>query len=342
MRKINLITSFMIMTLVVGRLTHQPIFSNLKQKAEDVLAFNHCNAKIIWSDVVMSYSCLIHSIYPKIGFERSLELVRPKIDSIDKVYDISKTQFDFQWSELLASNIIPLSDYESYIKKKSFLSKMIAELTHQKMIIPLETLALDQIQSYGIVAADRDISKYGDCAKKNFMVGMKAMEQIRLEPGQKRNANSQFAYLPGYCKGEGEHFMFYQWICGVSSMAYRASILNPNVTITKRSNHTKRYTRYYGDDIYGDDAAIYEDIKQFEILNDSSEDLMIKSKIIWDRPYLVFIHPRKLSSSVAIHKSQTGPLTAQITRSWKDVNDGDKLKTETRNSRYTATTNASN
>ena len=74
--------------------------------------------------------------------------------------------------------------------------------------------------------------------------------------------------------------MFYMGICGVSSMAYRASILNPNVTISKRASHLQRFTRYYGDDIYGDDAAIYELTKQFEIVNNSDQTMIMRSKII--------------------------------------------------------------
>ncbi len=74
--------------------------------------------------------------------------------------------------------------------------------------------------------------------------------------------------------------MFYQGICGVSSMAFRASILDPDITITKRSSHAKWYAQYYGKKVVGDDASMYEDIKEFEIRNDSSTPLIIKSKII--------------------------------------------------------------
>jgi hypothetical protein len=69
---------------------------------------------------------------------------------------------------------------------------------------------MQQVQGYGIIAADRDISDYGDCATQNFMVGMEATKHIVIKPGQLRNANHTFTDLDGYCKGEGEEYMFYQ------------------------------------------------------------------------------------------------------------------------------------
>lgn len=109
--------------------------------------------------------------------------------------------------------------------------------------------------------------------------------------------------------------MFYQGICGVSSMAFRASILDPEITITKRSSHAKWYAKYYGEKVVGDDASMYEDIKEFEIQNNSATPLLIKSKIIGDTPYLVYIHQTPLSSPVSVSKKETGPLSALLERS---------------------------
>lgn len=263
----------------------------------------------------MDRYCFLLGEYPVIWFEDAVQLVRDKVDTIDKVYDIRLSDFSFWGSEVRSSNITPLSKYKNTLQNTFSIDNWKTTIISTKVEIPLESFAMEQFKQYAVVAADRDISLYGDCAKQNFMVWMSAMEHIVLQPGESRNANNTFAYLPGYCKGDGEtEYMFYQGICGVSSMAYRASLLNPNIAITKRASHSKWYTRYYGEDIYGDDASLYEDIKQFEIRNDSQDIMLIKSKLIGDRPYLVMIHPQRLPSIVHIQKKQTGELSAQITR----------------------------
>lgn len=299
-----------------------------------------CHAKIENNVLIINSSCLEHDMYPSLDPEQALDLIRDKIDMIDKVYDINNSSIDFSGSLLSSSSIKTLDFYKAFYSQKSWFPHVIKGITKPEIQIPLETIAMEQLRKYGIVAADRDISKYGNCATQNFMVGMKAMEHIVIEPGTTRNANQTFAYLPWYCTwSTSEPYMFYQWICGVSSMAFRASMLDPDVTILKRSGHTKWFTKYYGDTIYGDDAAIYENIKQFEIRNDSDYPLYIRSKIIWDRPYLVFISPHPLSSKVQLKKEQTGPLSAHIERNF--MRDG-KIITESWNSEYAVKTDEGN
>lgn len=299
-----------------------------------------CSAKIESGYITMNKVCLEQDIYPKLSHEDVLNLVRSDIDIIDEVYDIDKEYIEFSGSTLLSSSIKSLDYYKALYLKKSGLSDIIDGITSPEISIPLKTLAMEQLKWFGIVAADRDISKYGDCATQNFMVGMKAMEHVVVNPGQIRNANKTFAYLPGYCTGSSsETYMFYQWICGVSSMAFRASALNPSIKILKRSGHTKRFTKYYGDVIAGDDAAIYENIKQFEIKNVSDYPLYIKSKIIWKRPYLVFISQKPLLSLVVLRKQQTGPLSARIDREF--IHNGEVLK-ESWSSEYVAKTEEGN
>jgi VanW like protein len=299
-----------------------------------------CNASISWDILIINRVCLENDMYPSLDPEQVLQLVRNKIDTIDKVYNIDQASIDFHGSILSSSSIKSLDFYKALYMKKSWVSTIIEWFTSPEIHMPLETIAMEQLRNYGIVAVDRDISDYGNCATQNFMVGMKAMEHIVIEPGTTRNANKTFAHLPGYCTGSStQEYMFYQWICGVSSMAFRASMLDPDVTILKRSGHTKWFTKYYGDTIYGDDAAIYENIKQFEMRNDSDYPLYIKSKIIWDRPYLVFISPRPLSSKVQLKKEQTGPLSARIERNF--MRDG-KIITEFWNSEYAVKTEEGN
>jgi hypothetical protein len=283
-----------------------------------------CNTTIQSGMMLMDEDCLKYDLYPQIDFEESVNLVWDKIVAIHNPYDTVQDDFISTGSSVVFSWIIPLSDYKNLNLNSSFVS-WYNKIIWKKIAIPLETLAMQQVQGYGIIAADRDISDYGDCATQNFMVGLEATKHILIKPGQLRNANHTFTDLDGYCKGEGEEYMFYQWICGVSSMAFRASILDPEITITKRSSHAKRYVQYYGEKVVGDDASMYEDIKEFEIQNNSSTPLLIKSKIIWDTPYLVYIHQTPLSSPVSVFKKETGPLSAVLERTI--VKAGEVVKT---------------
>jgi len=130
----------------------------------------------------MNKVCLQQDMYPKINDEEVLKLIWNKIDTINKVYDIDQPEFEFNGSALSSNSIVPLSYYkEKYLHYSNF-SDFRDSIASETIEIPLETLAMEQFKTYGIVAADRDISKYGDCATQNFMVGMKAMEHVVVEP----------------------------------------------------------------------------------------------------------------------------------------------------------------
>mgnify|MGYP002363792783 FL=1 len=274
-----------------------------------------CTTQIQSGVMIMDQDCLKYHLYPVLDFEQAVNLLRDKVENIQNPYDTTQENFIFIGSTLQVTGVTALSDYKKINFNSAFTSRY-NNMIWKKIAIPLETLALEQLKNYSVIAADRDISDYGDCATQNFMVGMEATQNIVIQPGQLRNANHTFTDIEGYCKWEGEEYMFYQGICGVSSMAFRASILDPDITITKRSSHAKWYAQYYGKKVVGDDASMYEDIKEFEIRNDSSTPLIIKSKIIWDTPYLVYIHQTPLSSPVSVSKKQTGPLSASLERSF--------------------------
>lgn len=278
-----------------------------------------CDIKVENAEVTMTLDCLRQGAKPDLWFEEVVNLVRPYIDSIQNIYNTQKNSFEFEWSLVNASKIASLDTYKNR-ENKLWLYRTLLDPSKTRMVkVPLAAFAYDKFKGYGFSAADRDISNYWECAKQNFMVGMRALEDVVVGPWKVWNANQAFAHLEGYCMGsDKDKYMFYQWICGVSSMAFRASLLDSKIEIAKRANHSKRYTTYYGEEVVGDDASLYENLKQFEIKNNSDYPLLIKSKIIWKHPYLVFIHPESLEQKMLIYKQQTGPLTAQISRIWTE------------------------
>jgi len=67
----------------------------------------------------------------------------------------------------------------------------------------------------------------------------------------------------------------------------------PDIEIVKRSPHSVRYVPYYSDYVFGDDAAIYEMSKQFEIKNNSEQTTYFKVLSQDNAAYLVSIVPSK-------------------------------------------------
>ena len=51
------------------------------------------------------------------------------------------------------------------------------------------------------------------------------------------------------------------------SQLFRVSLINPDIVINKRYPHNEWFVQYYWENIWGDDAAVYEYSKQFEIKN---------------------------------------------------------------------------
>jgi hypothetical protein len=244
---------------------------------------------------------------------------------VSDIYPEDKIAFQF-WGSELAFN---------YHESSLDTSEMLYNLneTSDQLKSWWEKLEAERMLDMAYISiAKRDISKYSSCAATNFKVGMKALSAwVLLKPGQVRNANQAFSYLEGYCTGESKQvYRFYQGICGVTSMVFRVSMLAPQLDITKRAGHTDRYTTYYGQQVVGDDAAIYEDIKQFEIQNTSTGDVVLKSLRVGSDPYVVLISQSPLQSPLLLQKQTLDALKAQIIR----IYDSQKI---VRSSAYNAT-----
>jgi vancomycin resistance protein YoaR len=81
--------------------------------------------------------------------------------------------------------------------------------------------------------------------------------------------------------------------------------------IEKRYNHSKWYAKYYSPYIYGDDASLYEMIKQLQIKNIGKHPIYFKKLTISpNNILLVSILPYKTSDKVVIFKKQLGKLQA--------------------------------
>ena len=141
--------------------------------------------------------------------------------------------------------------------------------------------------------SEKDISLLSSCNTRNYSLALERIDGYLLKPGELFNANRELAKVRGYCTGRGEtNFLFYGGVCGMSAQVFRTTLIHPTIEITKRSPHNERFVQYYGAEIGGDDAAVYEMSKQFEVMNIGDEDIYFRVKWGDKRTELVAISPR--------------------------------------------------
>jgi vancomycin resistance protein YoaR len=99
----------------------------------------------------------------------------------------------------------------------------------------------------------------------------------------------------------------------MSAQVFRTAIIHPAIEITKRRPHNERFVQYYGAEIGGDDAAIYEMSKQFEIKNSGEEDIYFKVKRGSGHNLLVAISPHS-TQRVEITKHPINALNIDLER----------------------------
>jgi vancomycin resistance protein YoaR len=108
--------------------------------------------------------------------------------------------------------------------------------------------------------------------------------------------------------------MFYGGVCGVSSQLFRVALLHPRITITKRAPHNEWFTVYYGQEVHGDDAAMMQMRKQFEIKNTSDAAVYIRTKKFGETTYIAAISPYKIDDFVTITKTWNSELSVKLTK----------------------------
>jgi vancomycin resistance protein YoaR len=81
--------------------------------------------------------------------------------------------------------------------------------------------------------------------------------------------------------------MFNGGVCGAATQLFRLSLIMPDLSALDRQAHSQRYTRYYDEYIFGDDAAVYEMKKKLTVKNDSKGDIYLR--VLNKDPYHILI-----------------------------------------------------
>jgi len=179
--------------------------------------------------------------------------------------------------------------------------------------IDKSTVAYNSIKNANFYVVYRNISSLKRCTKQNYFVAANILNNTILEPGETLNLNKKIANAAWYCKWSGpQNLMFYWWVCGLATQLFKAALLSPEIKITKRHPHSRRLVPYYSEYIYGDDAAIYEMNKEFEIQNIWEHPLYFKLLEKNNGVFLAIITPQKSNEWVLITKKQTKTLNANV------------------------------
>lgn len=171
--------------------------------------------------------------------------------------------------------------------------------------------------SIAVFSSFKDISMLDACTKHNYLLAFEQLDGKVINPWESFNFNAFLTNLRGYCTGRGaKTFSFYGGVCGVASQLFRASLSSPQVRIDKRRGHNDRYMQYYGSEVEGDDAAVYERSKQFVFTNTSDFPFLIKTEESRNHTKLFFITDVKAVDQhrVTIDKKKITPLTVDLSK----------------------------
>jgi len=152
---------------------------------------------------------------------------------------------------------------------------------------------------------------------------MDKLDWYLLNPWKEIYFNKLIAYLPWYAKKSWDvksNYAFYGWVCGVSTMLFRNSLINPYLFVKERHNHSQRYVNFYDKYIWWDDASVYEFIKKFIVKNIWKLPIYFKKKQIWEELYFVSIIPKKVEVFSIIKKWQIWKLSSKVSVDTFDKN----------------------
>lgn len=267
-----------------------------------------CTGQLQGDHVLVHATCLLHDTFPRYDREMMVDDMREDVISFDRVYDLEATSYDVSPSRLyLADRDRDPSSLR--IKRNSDISVIMYLMQHDiKVAIPKQYIARYHANNHGLYAVHKnDLEQQSSCARTNYLLAVRSLDGLRLEPGESFEINQHITDLPGYCRGS-KRFMFYGGVCGASTQLYRLGLMHPEIYVVERTNHNTRYTRYYAEYLYSDDAAIYENFKKMIIRNDS-DDTMIFKLLEKERETTLAVFSLPTSKKSSVTKKQTWPLS---------------------------------
>ena len=294
-------------------LTHILSWKNLNTKKINKLLsipLLKCNQWLNWNYYFVSPSCFLSwKELPQIDFKTTIDDILPFISDFKNVYNLNSTWFFYTTAKP--------KFYTNYnidnIIKQNQTNKIILHilwLLNFYIKIPKIYFEFKQIKNYSFYVSTKDLTLRNKARLQNFDVAMNQLDWYLLSWWNSLTLNNLIANKPWYeWKGK---YLFYGWVCWVSTMLFRNSLINPYLYVKKRYNHAQRYVNFYSKYIYGDDSSMYEYHKILKIKNISNLPIYFKKKKIWNELFFLSIIPKKVWQITYINKQQTKVLSAKI------------------------------
>ena len=278
-----------------------------------------------FSHIRITPKCFIDGRMPELGFQESIDLLHPYIINLHGLYDVNHDEFVYESADLEIEDALP--DIREVIdaERDGFLLKVLGSAGYE-FRIPKIYFVRQQTEGYSFYASVRDTLTYGPCRKRNYDEAMKQLDRRTIAPGETFNYNRVLANLPSYCMGNSPHmYLFYQWVCGGSTQLFWNALVNPQLFVTKRYAHSQWYEGFYGSKM-GDDASLYEWMKQFEMKNVGDKDIYMRTVVLDDGNTLLFsAYPEQNNYVSKVTKEKTGPLKAVLSTHVTDSETGEEL-----------------
>lgn len=231
--------------------------------------------------------CIQEKQLPQLTLVDIINEVRDQIEWFSWYYDAQSTSFNYYWATPIFKTA-----WSPYLQWNSESEQLISEAikNRKKVKFTYNELAQYYAEHLSYFVADKDLTNLWKCTRKNYLLALEWMDGVIMNPGDRFNANEKLDSLEWYCKWVSDwSYSFYGGVCGMVSQLFRASLLDPDIAITKRFPHGEWFVQYYWETVWWDDAAVYEYSKQFEIENLWNSDIIFKTRHEWNNSILVAI-----------------------------------------------------
>jgi vancomycin resistance protein YoaR len=249
-----------------------------------------------------------------LGIEKTIDILAPAMEDFHQTYDLNAQLIQSVGTQpKFTTEFMKKYSEKPDTQREEMLYAYAKQDIHVEL--PIQVIALKEISNYALYVTKKNLEGQSKCALTNYLTAFYSLDKLTLQPEQTFNLNKHIANLPGYCKGRGnQDLRFFGGVCGVSTQLFRTSLMHPYLTVLQRHPHSQRFTRYYSDTVYGDDAAIYEMSKQFEIKNTGPEMIYLRSLHKGNTTYLIAAHSKQSQQppKVTLKKQQIGKLQGKV------------------------------
>ena len=249
--------------------------------------FSDCEYTLSAWIFTINAGCIQQKRLPQLTLVDIINETRDQIEWFSGYYEPESTSFNYYGAKpIFKTKWSPYLQWD--IESNLLISEAIKQ--RKKINFTYRELAKYYEQHLSYFVAYKNLDYLWKCTRINYLLALEWMDGIILNPWNIFNVNKKLSSLNWYCEWLSEwNYSFYGGVCGMVSQLFRVSLLNPDIIIKKRFPHNERFVQYYWETIWGDDAAVYEYSKQFEIENLWNSDIVFKTHYEWNKSIFVAI-----------------------------------------------------